>query len=185
MNFNFLYAIAAALVTVACWGSYGPVLHRGQQSMGSLVDGKEIPSRLRPLLCVGLAYFLIAVIVPLALLYTVGEKGQWTFSGTLWSLAAGAAGAIGALGIVMALSLGGRPVWVMPLVFGCAPVVSVFASRFLARNHEPFSPWFLASLVIVSLGAVMTLVFAPGTAQTIKTSPAKTSSAEVSVEKPA
>ena len=179
MHFNFLYAVAAALLTVACWGVYGPVLHQGQQSMGAVVDGKPIPSRLRPLLCVGLAYFLIAVIVPIGLLYTVGEQGEWTFGGTLWSLAAGAAGAIGALGIVMALSFGGKPVWVMPLVFGCAPVVSVFATKFLTRSSEPFSPWFLAALVIVSIGAVMTLMFAPKAGHPVTPSTANAPSATV------
>ncbi len=47
-----------------CWGVYGPVLHKGQMAMQG--------SRLRPFICVGLAYFLIAVLVPLALL------GLWT-----------------------------------------------------------------------------------------------------------
>jgi hypothetical protein len=183
MHFNFLYAVAAALLTVACWGVYGPVLHQGQQSMGAVVDGKPVPSRLRPLLCVGLAYFLIAVIVPVALLYTVGEQGQWTFGGTFWSLTAGAAGAIGALGIVMALSFGGSPVWVMPLVFGCAPVVSVFANKFLSGSTEAYKPWLLAALVLVSIGAVMTLVFAPKPGHGSKPSSVKAASAESAAAK--
>ena len=42
--------------------------------------------------------------------------------GTAWSLGGGAVGAIGALGVIMAFNLGGKPVYVMPLVFGGAPV---------------------------------------------------------------
>ena len=76
-----------------------------------------------PFLCVGLAYFVIAVIVPLGALATWTEQGSWTFTGVVWSLAAGAAGAIGALGIILAFNFGGKPIYVMPLVFGGAPVV--------------------------------------------------------------
>ena len=74
-------------MTVLCWGVYGPMLHRGQTAMAG--------SRLRPLICVGLAYFLIAVIVPTLLLTQWAEPGQFTFSGTVWSLAGGAAGCWG------------------------------------------------------------------------------------------
>jgi hypothetical protein len=158
---NFAYAVAAALLTVLCWGMYGPVLHQGQSAMGEKTEAGFAPSRLRPLLCVGLAYFAIAVVVPIVLLNTVGEAGRWTFTGTVWSFGAGAAGAIGALGIVLALSFGGSPYWVMPLVFGCAPIVSVFSTRLLTHSSTPITPWFLAGLIIVSIGAVMTLVFAP------------------------
>ena len=38
----------------------------------------------------------------------------------------GAAGALGALGIIMAFNFGGKPVYVMPLIFGGAPVVNTF-----------------------------------------------------------
>ena len=55
-------------------------------------------SRLRPFLCVGVAYFLIAVIVPMVVLVTFGEQsGDWTLRGISWSVAAGVAGAVGAL----------------------------------------------------------------------------------------
>ena len=78
-------------------------------------------SRLRPLICVGLAYFVIAVIVPYFFLGEMGEdsyvsqraarSGRW-LGGTF--------GAVGALGIIMAFNFGGKPVFVMPLVFGGA-----------------------------------------------------------------
>ena len=100
-----------------CWGAYGPTLHKGQAAMKN--------SRLRPLLCVGLAYFadrrVRAADHPGG--QSRGEPAS-TFSGTMWSLLAGAAGAIGALGIIMAFNFGGKPVFVMPLIFGGAPVVA-------------------------------------------------------------
>ena len=70
-------------------------------------------------------------------------------------------GAIGALGIVLAFTFGGRPIYVMPLVFGGAPVVNAFLTIYLARRVKEIGPLFLAALIIVILGAVMVLVFAP------------------------
>ena len=49
-----IFALGAALA----WGLYGPVLHQGQVQLGS---------PLRALLCVGAAYFLIGVLVPVLL----------------------------------------------------------------------------------------------------------------------
>ena len=89
-----LLVISIAL-TILCWGMYGPVLRCGQLGM-STVPGH--PALLRPFVCVGLAYFLIGVIVPGVWLYFYGEKGDWTPNGIMWSIAGGALGAIGALG---------------------------------------------------------------------------------------
>ncbi len=120
-------------------------------------------SRLRPLLCVGIAYFAIAVVVPIVMLQSGAEAkaGMWTFGGTAWSLAAGAAGAIGALGIILAFTYGGKPTYVMPLVFGCAPVVNAFLSIYWAGAWKQVSPWFLSGLILVAIGAFMVLFFAP------------------------
>ena len=94
---------------------------------GRHVDRRRAKSaRLRPFVCVGLAYFLIGVIVPAVWLHFRGEKGEWTLTGIVWSLAGGALGAIGALGIILAFTFGGRPIYVMPLVFGGAPVINAF-----------------------------------------------------------
>ena len=90
-----------------------------------------------------------------------GEKGEWTLPGIIWSLAGGALGAIGALGIILAFTFGGRPIYVMPLVFGGAPVVNAFLTIYLARRVKEIGPLFLAALIIVILGAVVVLVFAP------------------------
>lgn len=139
-------------ITAVCWGIYGPILHWGQVAMGQ--------SRLRPFMCVGIAYFLIAVLIPLGLLQTAGEVGQWSSSGSMWSLLAGAAGAIGSLGIILAFNAGGRPIYVMPLVFGCAPVVNTLVA--VSTMHNPtVSPVFYAGLMMVAAGAVTVLIFAP------------------------
>ncbi len=150
---QFTMVMAAVGLTALCWGSYGPILHKGQAKM----DG----SRLRPLLCVGLAYFVIAVLAPLPLLQTFDEPGGWTLIGAAWSLGAGAAGAIGALGIIMAFNLGGKPIYVMPLVFGCAPVVNTLTTIASEGTADEVTVPFSVSLLLVIAGAVVVLVFAP------------------------
>ncbi len=155
---NTLLLFASIGLTVLCWGMYGPVLRSGQEGM-SEVAGQV--ARLRPFVCVGLAYFLIGVIVAGVWLRLRGEKGDWTLSGIAWSFAGGAVGAIGALGIILAFTFGGRPIYVMPLVFGGAPVMNAFLTIFMARRVKDIGPLFLAGLVIVMLGAVVVLIAAP------------------------
>ena len=46
-----------ALMTVMSWGVYGIMLHTGQLAMGDAAGG-----RYKAFLCVGVAYFLTAVI---------------------------------------------------------------------------------------------------------------------------
>src|SRR5207253_1815446 len=95
--------------------------------------------RLRPFICVGVAYLLVAIIGPIVVMYTTGiDRGAglshgWTFSGIVWSILAGAVGALGAFTLIMALGAGGAPstIYVMPIVFGFAPVVSTFTSMYL------------------------------------------------------
>jgi hypothetical protein len=139
------------IITAICWGAYGPVLHKGQVLMGG--------SRLRPFICVGVAYFLVAVLAPLPLLGS--DHGHFTVPGGLWSLACGAAGAIGSLGIIMAFNYGGKPIYVMPLVFGGAPVVNTLTSIATSKNLGPIHPIFYAGLIVVLAGAITVLVFAP------------------------
>ena len=151
---RFVEILLATALALFSWGAYGPVLHRGQAAMGG--------SRLRPLLCIGIAYFLIAVLVPLALLAPMGDTGNWGIGGTMWSLAAGSLGAVGALGTILAFTLGGKPFTVMPVVFGCAPVINTLTT--LALAHTPtsaVSPFFLAGMLVVAVGAATVLVFGP------------------------
>jgi hypothetical protein len=148
--FTRLLAIALAIFS---WGAYGPVLHKGQASMHH--------SRLRPLLCVGIAYFIIAVILPNMILAEAPEASSYRSLGTLWSMAGGAFGAVGALGIIMAFNFGGKPVFVMPLVFGAAPVINTLVSTIAHGQLRNIGPLFLAGLILVIAGSAMVLVLAP------------------------
>src|SRR3977135_2208725 len=71
---------------VLCWGLYGPALHKGQVQLGN---------PLKALLCGGVAYFLIGVLVPVMGLTTQGGLTGFNQAGTVW---AGLGGALGALG---------------------------------------------------------------------------------------
>lgn len=141
------------LMAIVCWGSYGPFLHLGQMRMGG--------SRMRPFTCVGLAYFVIAVAVPLAILTAAPDSGRWDAPGLMWSIIAGAAGAIGALGIIFAFNFGGKPVFVMPLVFGFAPVMNTLVSMSLSGTLDQAPLLFLISIAVTIAGAVTVLIFAP------------------------
>lgn len=145
------------VLTICCWGIYGPVLHIGQGQMA----GGEGKASLRPFMCVGIAYFLIAVVYPMVILKTTGEKGQWSMGGIFWSFTAGAVGAIGALGIVLAFKFQGKPVYVMPLVFGLAPIVNTFVTMFMSGTFKQASRIFYAGILIVAVGAAGVLTFKP------------------------
>lgn len=149
--------LAFVIVTIFCWGTYGPVLHLGQEHMGA--DGKY--STLRPFICVGMAYFLIAVLFPTLVLMKKGEQGNWNTKGIIWSFSAGLVGAIGALGIILAFKFKGKPVFVMPLVFGCAPVVNTIVSMLFARTVKNASLLFYIGVLVVAVGAAGVLTFKP------------------------
>ncbi len=152
---GMLLIAAGIALTVTCWGIYGPVLHEGQHGLGN--------NRLKPLICVGLAYFIVAILVPIAVLAYQGDlKGDWTGAGIRWSMMAGVAGAMGAMGIILALTSGGKTIYVMPLVFGGAPVVNTFLSMYWGKSwKEGINPIFYVGLILVIVGTATVLTYAP------------------------
>lgn len=153
VELNFPLIIAAVIGAILSWGSYGPVLHKGQMKMGG--------SRLRPFLCVGIAYFIMAVAIPLLLLGVMTTKGTWNPEGIAWSLAGGAAGALGALGIIYAFNFGGKPIFVMPLIFGLAPIMNTVTTLTENGSWGRIDIKFVVALLITILGAVTVLIMAP------------------------
>ena len=147
------FVLAFTAMTFVAWGAYGPLLHHGTLSMGK--------DSLRAFVGVGIAYFFIAVIVPIYILRSQGESGKWTISGTYYSLIAGAVGAVGALGVILALSYGGLPVYVMPLVFGFAPIVNTLVTAWMSKTFDQISPIFIGGIVVASLGVGGVLAFKP------------------------
>ena len=127
---------------VLSWGAYGALLHLGQTQLGN---------PLKALLCVGAAYFLIGVIIPVIAL---GSQGNLRTSTAPASspppLPARLRG--GAACIIWAFRTGGLPVYVMPLVFGGAPLVNVLVSMLIHPPKTAINPLMYAG-ALVSVGA--------------------------------
>jgi hypothetical protein len=143
-----LFALGAAL----SWGLYGPALHKGQVALGS---------PMRALLCVGIAYFLIGVLVPVVSLSYQGELRGFTTQGSIAATLAGALGAIGAVCIIFAFKSGGLPTYVMPLVFAGAPVVNVLYSMWEHPPKTSPNPLLYIGFLLAAVGAGMVLYFKP------------------------
>lgn len=145
-----LLAVGAAL----SWGIYGAVLHQGQVKLGN---------PMRALLCVGVAYFLIGVLVPIGALAAQGNLGLdgFNFTGTSLATFAGALGALGAVCIIFAFKSGGLPNYVMPLVFGGAPLINVIVTVILHPPKTPPNPMLYVGYLLAIVGAGMVLYFKP------------------------
>jgi hypothetical protein len=63
--------------------------------------------------------------------------------------------------IIYAFRTGGIPLYVMPLVFGGAPLVNVLISMWLHPPHSPINPLLYVGFVLASIGAGMVLYFRP------------------------
>jgi hypothetical protein len=137
---------------VLSWGAYGVLLYQGQVLLGN---------PLKALLCVGVAYFLIGVLLPVATLSTQGQLSGFDSQGLLTATIAGALGAIGAACIIWAFRTGGLPVIVMPLVFGGAPVVNVLLSMVMHPPKVAPNPLLYLGFVLASVGAGMVLYYRP------------------------
>ena len=146
---NWILFVVGAILS---WGLYGPALHRGQVALGN---------PLRALLCVGGAYFLIGVLVPVIALSAQGELRGFSAKGVTAATLGGVLGALGAVCIIWAFRSGGSPLYVMPLVFAGAPVVNVL---YTIAQHPPKtapSPMLYAGFVLAAIGAYLVLHFKP------------------------
>ena len=143
-----VFALGAALA----WGLYGPVLHNGQVQLGS---------PMRALLCVGVAYFLVGVLVPVIFLSSQGQLNGFTLKGSLAATLGGTLGAAGAVCIIFAFRAGGLPTYVMPLVFAGAPLVNVLFSMVLHPPKTAPNPLLYLGFILAASGAGLVLYFKP------------------------
>src|SRR5262249_36757545 len=134
------------------WGGYGGLLFLGPTQLGK---------PLKALLCVGIAYFLIGVIVPGGGLSSQGGLSGFNTGGLVTATIAGALGAAGAACIIWAFKAGGLPVYVMPLVFGGAPIVNVLLAMVIHPPKSAINPMLYVGFLLASLGAAMVLYFRP------------------------
>ena len=170
-NSNILLMVIAAVTTALFWGIYGPLLTWGHGAMTVVETEGDQPisyGRLRPFICVGVAYLIVAIVAPALLIqFGVMEPGLglfsgWSPSGVMWSLVAGGAGALGALFLLVALNYAPTkpyppPLLVMPLVFGCAPVINAVFTMW-TRNKWNLNPLFLAGMILVAVGAITVII---------------------------
>ncbi len=143
-----LFALGAAL----SWGIYGPILHKGQAALGN---------PFKALLCVGVAYFLMGVIVPVIMLGSQGGLNNFNSTGVTAATIGGALGALGAIFIILAFRNGGIPNYVMPIVFGGAPVINVLFSMYQHPPKDAPNPLLFVGMIMAAVGAGMTLYFKP------------------------
>jgi hypothetical protein len=141
--------VAGAILS---WGLYGPALHRGQIALGN---------PLRALLCVGGAYFLIGVLVPVVALSAQGQLHGFSTRGVAAATAGGTLGALGAVCIIWAFRAGGSPLYVMPLVFAGAPIVNALYSIWQHPPKAAPSPMLYVGFVLAALGGYLVLHFKP------------------------
>ena len=137
---------------VLSWGAYGVFLQQGQMQLGN---------PLKALLCVGAAYFLIGVLVPLVGLSAQGGLSDFNTGGIVRATIGGALGAAGAVCIIWAFKSGGLPVYVMPLVFGGAPIINVLPTMVMHPPKAAINPLLYVGFALASLGAAMVLYFRP------------------------
>jgi hypothetical protein len=152
-----VFSVAAGL----CWGTYVPFVQQGIRGLGNNSYGS--------FLCVGIAYFLIAVLFPIVL-FLMGEKTPvWTGTGITFATLAGVAGALGALCVIYAnRSARGAPeyrLYIAPIIFALAPVINTLISLFWHPSKGIFhfgleySPnWKLyLGIVLAGVGAALVL----------------------------
>jgi len=156
------------------WGTYVPLIFYG----GSELIGKGISGRLMAILCVGIAYVVIAVVFPLYMF--LSRQAEWptmTTTGLVFAGLAGVAGAVGALCVIFAsksavqaakeagLDAATYRLYIAPIIFGLAPVINTVVS--LLWHPEPGKPfrfgfdmpgWKLGlGIILVGIGAALVL----------------------------
>ena len=146
-------------MTVVSWGVYGIFLHSGQLGMSDPVNG-----RYKAFLFVGIAYFLIAVLAPLAILIAKGSDWSFPMRGATLSLVAGVIGAIGAFCVLLAFGAKGTPAAVMSIIFAGAPIVNAVVAMI---QHPPAGGigslrWqFVAGIVLAAVGGCLVTLYKP------------------------
>lgn len=148
-----------AFFTVLMWGLYGVLLHTGQLEFQDTVGG-----RYKAFLFVGIAYFLTAVLAPLAMLLLQGASWDFPARGMSWALTAGAVGAAGAFGVLLAFGAKGSPSVVMSIIFAGTPIVNAVAAMWMHPPQGGFSAvrWpFLLGIVLAALGGCLVTFFRP------------------------
>jgi hypothetical protein len=176
MKYAWLMFVAGAVLT---WGAYVVTIDHGRNAMAGTAHGGKptvaVPvAAMRAFLFIGLAYFVLGVVVPAGYL-AINRVNAAQFPndpgfltrGVVLSTVAGILGAAGALCIVFAVggarkALGANgAIVVAPLVFCFAPIVNVLVSLLIEPPAKRPSPLFFVGIVLAALGAGLVLYFKP------------------------
>ncbi len=122
------------------------------------IDGRD---SLRAFVGVGIAYFFIAVLVPIFILRSQGEAGKWTLAGTFYSLVAGSVGCAWRSRCYPRAVLRRHARLCDALVFGFAPIVNTLVTAWMSKTFDQISPIFIGGIVAASLGVGGVLAFKP------------------------
>lgn len=167
------YVLLAGLA----WGTYVPLIFYGGTELTTRPG--TIGGRLASILCVGVAYFVLAVVIPVALMLTRDDaKPEWRLTGLVFSALAGAAGAIGAICVIFAskaavdqarlagLEPAAYRIYIAPLIFALAPLINTLLS--LVWHPQPGNPWHFAwetpgwklpaGIVLAAIGTFLVLL---------------------------
>ncbi len=187
--------LAFVIGVVISWGTYVPLVHEGQSKLG---NGNPGDGSLRAFLCIGVAYLVTGVVIPLIILAfnpggLAGKEGltfQTTAGGVNWGglgfgLLGGIAGAVGALCIVLALKSGGKPLYVVPLVFSGAPIVGTIVGLLWHPPAQKPGPLFYVGIVLAAVGAGLVLYAKPAPARHGPAAPGSAHPAETAHATPA
>jgi hypothetical protein len=175
-KYEWLFYVALAGLA---WGTYVPIIFYG----GNELSAKPGASgRFMAILCVGGAYFVIGVLLPILMFSTGWLGANWGdvnkgAAGLTFASLAGVAGAVGAICVIFATSsaigaakdAGLRPdtykVFIAPLIFGLAPVINVLVS--MVWHPQKGEPWHFGlksahpvlwvGIVLVGVGAALVL----------------------------
>ena len=115
---------------------------------------------------IGVAYLVLAIIGG-ALMMKVVFNDNFDYSGKYfpamkWGFLAGCLGALGALALTFSLTkAGGKPAYVMPIVFGGAVTVNAIAAYFTLHEGETTNPLMWIGMALVAVGICLTAGYTP------------------------
>jgi len=154
---KLLFPILFACGTALCWGLYGPTIQNARSTTGAW-------SPFKPYVFIGVAYLVWACGGGLAGMKF--KEDLFTFGGTqspamIWGFLAGTLGALGALSLTSAMLSGGKPLFVMPIVFGGAVTVTAIFSIIQMRDVSHTSPLLWLGMLLVICGVVLVAKYTP------------------------
>lgn len=146
-----LIPILFACGTALCWGLYGPTIQHARSATGEW-------SAFKPYVFIGVAYLVWACVGGLIGMSMKGDT--YSYTGTqspamTWGFIAGSLGAIGAFSLTSAMLSGGKPLFVMPIVFGGAVTVTAIVSIIELKDLSKVSPMLWVGMVAVFVGVVL------------------------------